>query len=825
MAVGGWLGDIRYGLRTLQRNPGFTVLAMLILGAGIGVNTTLFTGLNALILKPLPVSDPEAVFRFERWFASGMRGNVQYAFSYPEYVWLRDHNRSFGSLVAAAWPVNAYAEWSGAAAARIQVQMVSGNYFQAMGVAPRTGRGFSTGDEAPGAVPVVVLSYPYWHRLGGGEVIGQKVKLNGTVFTVAGVMPQEFLGTSQSMAVPECWALLQQQAALAPGSDWLHDPDRISLQILGRLSGGAQRLTAQAENALLIRQFGATHRERDKTSDLTLQRTAFLDNTEDPRLQALIAGIMLLFGTVLLVACANIANMMLARGAARHKELGIRLALGAGRRRVIRQLLTESMLVGLLGGVAGIGMAVWSNRLLWLWVGKTLAGKWDSSFQLALDPAPDGRVMAYALGLALFSGLLFGLSPALRFTRPDLFTALKEESGFFGGQMGRSRMRSILMAAQVSVSVMLLITAGLLTRGLTRSRAADPGFDMRTLYSVTADFGNEKAAIVQRRLLDRLRAVPQVAHATLGGEPMTGTWTPPIVTNEQRGRTLASYAGEGYMETLGIPILQGRSFTPLEVANNAPVAVVSEAAAIRFWGGANPLGRRFRLDMDFRGTMKEFEVIGIAKDVRYSNLTRPDPAHVYVTPKPGDYQPLLLRTQGDPRAALAAIRAAVQQSEPDLMPSLDLKSVEERGAWLQKMMAETMAVSAALLAGLTLLLAGAGIYGVMAYLVTQRTKEIGIRMALGAASGQVVRNVVIAGLRPVFVGMVLGIAGAAAISSVLHATLQFPGSADFLYGVSFYDPISFGGLTLFVLGIAAMASAVPARRAVKVDPLVALRYE
>ena len=298
-----------------------------------------------------------------------------------------------------------------------------------------------------------------------------------------------------------------------------------------------------------------------------------------------------------------------------------------------------------------------------------------------------------------------------------------------------------------------------------------------------------------------------------------------MVAGPERGRTLASYAGEGYLETVGIPLVHGRDFSKAELDRSAPVAVISEAAARRYWPAADPVGQRFQLDMDFRGTMAEFEVVGVAKDVRYSSLTRIDMAHVYLPPKPGDVQATLLRTRGDARQALSDLRAAVRAVDADLLPSLSVIGLEAGPLRFQRLQSEACTAFAAALAVLALLLAGVGIYGVMVYLVSQRTREIGIRMALGAAAGEVVRGVVLGGLRPVFVGMAVGIGAAAAASALLHSTLSFPESADLLYGVSFYDPMTFLGLSAFLLAVAALASAVPARRAVKVDPMVALRYE
>jgi predicted permease len=419
------------------------------------------------------------------------------------------------------------------------------------------------------------------------------------------------------------------------------------------------------------------------------------------------------------------------------------------------------------------------------------------------------------------TGVVFGLSPALRLTRSArLVQAGKQVSG-------SSRLRSLLVGVQVAVSMMLLISGGLLARGLMRSRAAEPGFETHRLYGIGGDFGTAlaKAEERQRRLIERLRLIPAVGQIAQGSTPLSGTWTPPIVAGGMESRTLASYATRRYFDTLGIAIVRGRTFTDQEAERNMPVAVVSESTARQFWPGTDPIGQRFRLDLNFRGNMGEFTVVGVARDVRFANLTRIDPAHVYLTPKEGEFLEALLRVEGEPRAALAAIREAVHAADPDLMPSLYLMNLEDARVWFQRFAAGAAALATVSLAVLALLLAGVGIYGVTAFLVSQRTREIGIRMALGAAAGDVIRQVLADGLRPVLAGMVAGIAGAAAISAVLHATLRFPGSMDFLYGVSFYDPITFISLSAFVVGVAALACAGPARRAARVDPAVALRWE
>ncbi|MGP0076638.1 MAG: ADOP family duplicated permease [Bryobacteraceae bacterium] len=818
LAVEQTLRDFRHAFRGLGHNPGFTLVAVLTLALGIGVNTALFTTYDAVALKPLPVADPDSVVRIERWFESGSRGNVQYAFSQPEYDSLRDGNRVFSSLVASSWPVRAAAS---VPSGTMLGQLVSADYFSALGIATEFGRTFLP-EEGRGS-PVIVLSHSAWQRyfLSDPGILERAITVNGTAFTVIGVTPEAFTGTLDVPQAPDFWAPLAMQARLIPRHNWRQEPAEPVLQLLGRLKPAWSRQQATADVNLVVRRFDAQYPQQDRTRSVTLQSTALFGNTEDPRFQAMVAGVMFVVGLVLLAACANIANMLLARGASRQREISIRMALGAGRGRVVRQLLAESLLLALLGGIAGLAVSVCSTGPLRRIAEQTVSSL-GLGITLRLDLSPDSRVFGYVLLLSLATGILFGLSPALQFTRTDLNSSLRDEGTAFGPRLSHSRLRSLLIAGQVTVSMMLLIIAGFLARGLLRSRTVDPGFETRRVYVLSGDFANDP------RLVDRLRELPGVRAATLGERPLTATWTPPIVAggplHTLAGRTLVSGASETYFETLGIALRRGRTFTRPEIDRQAPVAVISESTAHFFWPGSDPIGQRFSLDLHFDGKFTSFEVIGLVKDVRFANLTRLDPAHVYL-PIDDPNNGILMRLDGDPRHALAAVRSTVETFDGKLAPGVSLVSLEDGPVRLQRMMSAASAMFACTLAGLALLLAGVGVYGVMAYLVSRRVKEIGIRMALGASQTAVLRAVVLDGLRPVVAGMVLGILLAAGISGLLHTLLAFPGSADFTYGVPFYDPATFLGLAAFVFGVAAIASSVPARRAVRVDPMVALRHD
>jgi predicted permease len=815
--------DLKFAARMLRVNPGFTFIAVLTLTLGIGVVTTVFTAYNAVALKPLPLADANQVVRLERWFSNGSRGDNQYEFSYPEYQYCRDHNAVFSSVVLASWSLRVLAEDG----EKLHGELTSANYFADLQVPAAIGRTFlPEEDRTPGGNPILVLSHSYWQRKfrGDASVLGRVLRLNGVAFTIVGVAAKEFNGTSVMPVIPDFWAPVSMQPQLAPGRDWLNEPGNHKFQIMARVKPAMRMRQAESEAAVLIRQFDSTFKDLDPTYTITLQRTSLLGNTESPGFQTSVLAIMLIVGMVLLVGCLNIANMLLARGAARQKEISVRLALGASRSRVIRQLLTESLLLSLLGGVGGLILAQWTSHVLWLAITRFAQQKLGYEIAVGLDLSPDMRVIGYALVLSLFAGLMFGLSPAIQFSRPDLTTALKQEGGF-GGHATRSRLRSLLIATQVTVSMVLLISAGLLIRGLDRSQTAEPGFNTRNIYRV--DIGTAGVAAVEQRVIDNLRNLPEVSSVAFGGVPLLGTWTPPIVVGPLRGRTLASYASETYFETLNIPLVRGRTFTRSEAEQAARLAIVSEATVRRFWPREDPIGKRLKLDLNFRNTFTEFEVVGVTTDVRYANLSRIDPAHVYLACKPGTgfNTSLMARIDGDPRRANAAVRAAAGAVDPNLRAGVSTMNLEAGPVELQRSFQRISAMFAAILAALALTLAGVGIYGVMAYLVNQSVKEIGIRIALGAQATNVLFSVVIRGLRPVFCGLILGIGGSAALSAVLHSTLTLPGMPDYLYGVPFYDPATFLGLSFFLATVAAVASTIPARRALSVDPMIALRYE
>ena len=847
------LQDTRYGLRLLFKSPAFTAVAVATLALGIGLNTTLFTLFNAVALKPLPVRNGSTLMRFERWFASGRLGIAQYGFSWQEYLYLRSRSHSFPELIAVsqAVPVTAIlpdTTDSGAErqSVRITGQLVTANYFSHLAVSPILGRAFAADENnVPGAHPVVVLSYPFWQtRLGGDPAVaGKTITLNGAPFTVIGVAPRDFIGTANPPVVPDFWAPAMMQAQLVPGQDWLNDAHDIEFQLLGHEVRVAAPPRGAAELSDLIRQFQAANPDPSIpananplnsgvaiTTRISLQHVTLFGNTEDPRFQQLVALLMAIVGLVLLTACANLANMLLARATGRQREIGVRLALGASRGRLMRQLLTESVLLSLMGGAVGLVLSIWVGQLIWQAVTPFLG-----QVAFVIPTTPDIRVFVYTLALSILTGILFGLSPALNSSRANIVAAIGDSAGFMGLVRKRSRMRHLLIAGQVAISMTFLISAGLLARGLIRSQSAGPGFATNSVYLTPLVFGKDPVAANARarRVLDRVQALPEVESAgVVERPPMMWTWTIGLDAENTGAAVsllnpLANYVSAEYFDTVQIPLVRGRNFSRAEQHVGAQVAILSEATARTLWPNQNPLGKSVRLVLDRTGKWIPFEVIGIARDVRTANLSRIDPAMVYL---PEDDAHLantwmVLRVRGEARPALSAIGAALRPVDERFTSGFSPLNLEQDVVHTQRLVASTLSVSAASLALLALLLAAVGIYGVASFVVSQREREVGIRMALGARAGDVVRLMVGDGMKPVLWGGLVGLVGASAVAIILKSTLQFSAAMDVLYGVNSFDPATFVGLGLLLGLISASACYVPARRAARVDPMVALRHE
>ena len=843
--------DVRYGLRVLRKNPGFTLLAVLTLGLGIGLNTSLFSVFNAVALKPVPVRDAGRFVRLERWFASNALGETQYAFSYAEFRSFAARSEAFASLVAVSFPlrvsvavpVDVSAPSSGAtrmgAAESATAELVSANYFAELGVIPAAGRLLlAEEDRTPGGDALVVLSYSYWQtRFGGNpEVLGKIVMLNDTPFTVVGVASHEFLGTGNPPVMPDFWTPVSMQAQVRPGQDWLNQPLDYEFQVLGYLRNSSTMKQGGAETSVVEHTFRQDHPNRDnETASVTVQRATFFGNTEDFRFKAIVVLLMAIVGMVLMIACANLANMQMAKASGRQREIAVRLALGAGRPRLVRQLLTESTLLALAGGAAGVFLSMLGTRALWLVAGQ-FAGAY-SAFVTQIKP--DGRVLFYTLLLSVCTGVIFGMSPALQGSRPDLTTALKDAGTAFGQRLDRSRLRGLLVAGQMALSSLFLIVAGLLARGMIRAQTSDPGFEVRTTFpmGLLGDSDPAKSNTLRQQELDRLQALPEIASVALTDfVPLNGTWSTQFQLPDRKAasgsvlnETLARHVSATFFETLGIPVVRGRNFTREESESGANIAIVSNALARQAWPGEDPLGKKIKVQTAF-GNHRNwlvFDVVGVAGDVRSANISRLDPAILYLPTSSAhlnDYF-ALLRIRGDSRSAAAAIASVKERLDGRRRPGFLLLSLEDDAVRAQLLMARTFAMAAFSLAALAIVLASIGVYGVTAFLVSQREKEVGIHMALGASRGTVLRLMLSQGMQPVVLGGTLGIVGALGVSGFLKALLVFPGSVDVLYGGRWFDPMTFIGLALLLGVIALFACYLPARRAMRIDPMVALRYE
>jgi predicted permease len=810
------LQDIRYGLRMLGRNPGFTAVAVLAIALGIGVNAGIFSVLNGAALRMLPVPSAEQIVSIDQIFDGTFKRSNHgepTLFSYSEYQEYRANNHVFSGLIAYDPFLNA--TLAGGRARQLYGQPASCNYFDALNEHPSLGRGFVEADCAvPRAGAVVVLSDQLWQGAFGRDLtlIGKRVVLNRTAFTVVGIAPPGFGGTEP---IPSSfWVPITMQPVLEPDSDLFGDANVSWLALLARVKLGVSIGKVRADLSVIANTIDERHAGR-KTS-LAIRTATFLGRPEEHNLVLGAAAVILVaFGLVLLIACANVANLMLARATARQREMAIRLSVGAGRWRLIRQLLTESLMLALLGGVAGSLLAFWSFEALSNFVISHLP---HGTPELALNLTPDLRVLGYALLLTVLTGVVSGLAPALHASRADVNTALKEGDSLFGSQGGRW-LRQSLVAVQVAVCMILLIAAGLLLRGLYFTQTVDPGFAMSGIAVVSMDlrtqgFKEEPAAAFERRLKEKVAALPGVEGiAEARQTPLNDNhW----VTNFSIPGNPAEYdvehnaVSQGYFSMIGIPIVRGREFTEQEVLTGANVAIVTETTARKFWPGEDPIGKMLR-----QGDTTDLEIVGVARDAQVSHLGETPKLYVYLPagPKEQSRLQLMIRGGGGFATVAAGVRSVAAELDPDVL--VDVTKFEDNMEnW--RVPARIVAALSGSLGALALLLAAVGIYGVVSYAVSRRTREIGIRMTLGADGRDVMNLLLRQSMRPVLLGGAIGIVASAGVSWVL---------SSMLFGISARDPIAFVFVPVFLVGIALLASYVPARRATRVNPVVALRYE
>ncbi|MEK6321117.1 MAG: ABC transporter permease [Acidobacteriota bacterium] len=818
--------DLRYATRTFVKAPGFTLIAVLSIALGIAANTSIFTLVNAVLFKPMPVPHPEQLVALYTTEPNSMYPGQ---FSYPDYRDYRDHNEVFSDLfVHYGTPVSM--KNSGDKAELIWGELVTGNYFSGLGVAPAAGRVLSLDDDrALGGSPVAVLSHAFWQRRFGGDpnIIGKDVRLNGHDFTVIGVARQGFSGTRFVGFIPDVWVPLTMHAQVVAGSEgWLENRGGQSFNVNGRLKPGVTIEQGTAAMNTYAQQLAEAYPRTN--ANISVGMVPGGSKTQ-PALTLLgyipiVAGLMMgIVGLVLLIACANVANLLLARASVRRREIAIRLALGAGRRRLVRQLLTESVLLSVVGGVLGLLLAQWFNALVPLANPQLDFATIDFRYDLALDH----RVLGFTLLLSALTGVIFGLLPALQASRTDLVTTLKGEGPAVRSGIRRLSLRNLLVVSQVALSLMLLICAGLFIRSTRNVQEMSPGFESKRIMLASVDVGlhgydEANGRSFFKQIVERVKALPGVEAATIAGPlpldaynngaRLTVEGAMPRYENE---RNSASYSvvGHDYFQTMNTPIVEGRGFSEHDDQNAPSVVVVNETLARRFWPNESPLGKRLQL-----GSAKNpfREVVGVARDGKYFLLGEPPTEYMFV-PHSQNYDgkmTLIARTSGEPQNLAEALRQEVANLDSEL-PVYGVKTMPK---FLDRILSgpKSIAALATIFGLIALLMAAVGLYGVMSYSVAQRTREVGIRMALGARRGAVLRLVLKEGLLLVCTGIGMGLVAAAAVSRLL---------GSFLYGISPTDALTFVTIPFVLAVVALVASYVPARRATNVDPMIALRYE
>jgi macrolide transport system ATP-binding/permease protein len=809
--------DLRYGLRMLRQDPGFTVAAVLAIALGVGINVGIFSVLNGAALRLLPIPRAEQMLRVSQIFHGRTTRNTHdetSMFSFREYLDYRDHSHVFSGLLA-------YEPF-------VEATFVAGNMHQALGAAtscnyfdvlnehPAQGRGFVDSDCAvPGGNAVVVVSDDLWRGTFRGDpsLVGKKIILNRTAYTVIGITRSGFTGTEPIASA--FWAPIAMQKALEPGIDRLADDNMSWLALLGRVEPGVSLEQVRADLDVIAARIDQLHPGR--TTSLAIRTATFFGSPEEREFLLPVASVILVaFGLVLLIACANVANLLLARASVRHKEIALRLSIGASRWRLVRQLLTESLLLSLFGGTLGSLLAFWSFRSITHFVTSQLPHDFSA---LAVNVAPDFRVLAYALALTVFTGILFGLIPALQSSRLDLNTALKGDGIHSGpGKTSRRFLRNALVSAQIAVCMILLLAAGLLLRGLYYAQTVNPGFEMNNVAGAFLNlraqaYDQSRAASFMRSLRERIAGLPGVTEvAQAECAPLSRDFSADYFSVPGRADKVSieyNHVTPEYFSVVGIPIIRGRGFTTGE-GPDAPGVIVTESTARRLWPAEDPLAKTLREE-----TGREYSVIGVAKDAQVSHLGELNTAYLYFPSGPPDNLRtyVLVRFAGGFTATAKDIRDAVQSLDAN-MPVNVTKLEDYLEIW--RTPSRIAATLSGALGALALLLASIGVYGMVSYNVNRSVREIGIRMALGADGAEVMSLVLWQSMRPALIGGLVGMVGCAAVSWVF---------SSMLFGLSAHDPIAFTSVPLFLLVVALIASYIPARRAMRVDPMVALRYE
>ena len=844
--------DLRYGLRQLRRNPGFTVVAVLTLALGIGVNTAIFSLVNAVTLRNLPVRDPGRLVLFSDNPGESLSINEptspsdlaelagrQTLFSYALYRDFKDHSRLFEGICAFQTPEDTLTvRMEGQSRGGVQVgqgKLVSGNFFAVLGLRAAAGRMFTSEDDEPNAAPVAVMSFNYWQEKLGGDpaIVGRVADIDGVPMTVVGVAPRGFFGVRVKAESANLWMPLSLRPRLPltimpQAKSLLANPNAYWLNLMGRLKTGVTLARARAEINGELWQY-TTGRIGSKITEVDRQkiRRAYVELAPGGRglsdlrheYSAPLRVLLAIVGLILLIACANVANLMLARATSQQKEMAMRLALGGTRGRLIRQILTESVLLAIPGAATGALLASWGVTALVALV----------AAKVPLNVRPDLAVLGFTAGVCALAVILFGLAPAFQAAGVDLVHALKSGGAWEFGQRVRLGLSKGLVAFQIAASLVLLVGAGLLLHSLVALENQNLGFSPEHVLLVTVDpelagYDSNQLPGLYRQLTDRVSALPVVRSASIGmTSPMSGSWGGFEVSVEgepapsSRGNPQVVAVGPQYFETEGMQTIAGRPISAQDTGTSAPVAVVNQAFVRRFIRGRNPIGKRVGIGSTFKPP--GIEIVGMASDAKFSSPREPAEPMLFLSAF--QLQSVItyvneieVRAAGDPTSVIEEVRRAIH----DIDPNLPITNVATLVSQVNDSLGQQQAVSG--LAGffgiLGLVLACVGLYGIMAYSVTRRTHEIGIRMALGAKKNDVLRMVVGQGLKLAVIGVTIGIAGALALTRFL---------ASLLYGVKPIDPLTFIAASLILTAVALAACCIPARRAAKVDPMIALRHE
>jgi predicted permease len=814
--------DLRYGIRMLLKSPGVSIVAVLVLALGIGANTAIFSGVSAFLFRPLPVPEPDRLVRALE--VTDDRGGSD-DLSYPDYVDYRDQNTVFEGVIAESIIQAAISDqkqndvvWG---------QVVSANYFDVLRVTPMLGRTFAAEeDKTPGAAAVVVLGHSLWQRRFGSDqnIVGKTVDLNGRAYNVIGVAPPSFKGTKFGLSL-DFWAPMMMVEELDRSPRILTSRNSHWMNVLARLKPGVSRDQAAAEMSAIAQRINQAYpNARTNGTRITL-KTEQDGRWGDAAVVMKSAGAiaMAIVGLILLIACANVANLLLARAASRRREMGVRLALGASRARLIRQLLTEGLVLSVLGGFLGLLLANWITALMQAFIPVLPYNLVNDFFGL------DARALWFTLGVSLLSGIGFGLAPALNASNPELVPLLKGDANTGeSGTRRRMTLRNALVVAQVAMSLVVLVCGGLFIKSFRHAQQMDPGFNPRGVLLVALNpqlvgYDGDQTRNFYRQIIDRAAALPGVQAASVADLLPLGDSSNSNGPILKEGETLApgspgrnimnNVVSPGHFKTLQIPLIAGRDFDDRDRKGAQRVIIVNERMSQMLWPGEDAVGKRVFIGP---GSTEAIEVIGVAQTGKYRALAESPKAYYYspMTQRAATGMTLIVRTNIDPRSLAGAIRKEVQSMDSRI-PLSSIKTMNEHLTWAlwAPNMAATMALAFAVVA---LLLSAVGLYSVMAYVVSQRTREVGIRMALGAQRRDVLRLITSQGMRLALIGVMIGFA----LSLVLARALS-----SVLIGVSAYDLTTFVVVPLLLAVVAFVACLIPARRATQVNPLVALRYE